>query len=74
MPHHAFVFFNAQGQRVANMDICFTCNKHRAFPAGTVEYPDMRNLYALVQELGLPTGTGKYFYRDLYLKQGGRRY
>lgn len=74
VPHHSFVFFDAQGRPVANFDVCFTCNKHQAFPAGAVEYPDMHRLYALVQELGLPTGTGKYFYRDLYVKQGGRRY
>jgi hypothetical protein len=72
VPHHAFVFFDAKGRRVANLDICFTCNKFRAFPEGVVEYPDMHRLYALVQELGLPTGTGKYFYRDLYEQQGGQ--
>jgi len=71
VPHHAFVFYDTHGRRVANVDICFTCNKYRAFPGGMVEYPDMRSLYALVQELGLPTGTGKYFYRDLYDQQGG---
>lgn len=74
VPHHSFVFFDANGKPVSSFDVCFTCNKHQAFPPGVVEYPDMHRLYALVQELGLPTGTGKYFYRDLYLKQGGRRF
>ncbi len=66
VPHHAFVFYNAEGQPIAHLEICFTCNKFRAFPGGLPEYVDMKALYALVGELGIPLGSGKEYYRNLY--------
>ena len=68
-PHHAFVFYDASGKPVAHLEICFTCNKHRAFPAGLPAYIDMQTLAKIVHELGLPLGKGHDFYSDLYKQQ-----
>lgn len=64
-PHHAFVFYNAQGQVTAVFEMCFGCNKFRETPEGLPEYVDTGALYALCQELGLPLGQGNQFYTDV---------
>lgn len=71
-PHHAFVFYNAQGKAVAHLEICFTCNKFIAHPSGLPEYIDMNTLWTIVRELGLPAGSGKDFYKNIYDQQKGR--
>lgn len=61
-PHHAFMFFDAQGRVVAVFEMCFGCNQFVATPGGLPEYIDRTNLYRLAHELGLPLGTGNEFY------------
>jgi hypothetical protein len=66
-PHHAFVFFNAQGQSVAVLEMCFGCNSQVFYPAGGPEYVDRTALWNLTNELGLPLGKGDRFYREAVL-------
>jgi hypothetical protein len=72
VPHHAFVFYDAQGRAVAHLEICFTCNKHRAFPAGTPDYIDMVALQGILDDAGVIRGAGKNFYRDIYKQKFGQ--
>ena len=51
-PHHAFEFLDADGKRVAYVDICFSCIQHRGEPSG-FGYIDYDKLGTLVRELGL---------------------
>ncbi len=67
-PHHAFVFYDAQGNVVAWFEMCFGCNQQRAYPAGTPEYVDRQALYQIASELGLPLGKGNKFYTDVCSK------
>jgi len=68
-PHHAFVFYDAAGKPVAHLEICFMCNKHRAFPSGLPAYIDMQTLATIIKELGVPLGQGRDFYKDIYIQQ-----
>ena len=61
-PHHAFVFFDAQGKVAAVFEMCFGCNRQKSTPAGTPEYIDRTALWDLTAELGLPLGQGNAFY------------
>ena len=63
-PHHAFVFNDAGGKVVAVFEMCFGCNRWVETPDGAPEYIDKEALWALCQELGLPTGVGNKFYTD----------
>lgn len=63
-PHHAFVFYDAQGKVAAVFEMCFGCNKFSETPDGLPEYVDTGALQGLVQELGLPFGQGNAFYTD----------
>lgn len=63
-PHHAFVFYGAQGEVVALFEMCFGCNKFVATPASLPEYVDTAALYQLTGELGLPLGKGNAFYTE----------
>lgn len=63
-PHHAFVFYNKDGKIVAVFEMCFGCNRWVETPGGAPEYIDKAALWALCQELGLPTGVGNKFYTD----------
>jgi len=72
-PHHAFVFYDAAGNRVAHLEICFMCNKHRAYPAGLPAFIDMQTLADIIYENGVPYGKGRDYYSDLYKqKHAGR--
>lgn len=64
-PHHAFVFYDAQGKVAAVFEMCFGCNKFRETPDGLPEYVDTGALQGLVQELGLPFGQGNAFYTEV---------
>ena len=63
-PHHAFVFYGANGKVVAVFEMCFGCNRWVETPDGAPEYIDKAALWGLCQELGLPTGVGNKFYTD----------
>ncbi len=63
-PHHAFVFYDRAGKVAAVFEMCFGCNRWVESPGGTPEYIDKAALWALCQELGLPTGVGNKFYTD----------
>jgi hypothetical protein len=70
-PHHAFVFYDAQGTVVAWFEMCFGCNQQAAYPGVIPEYVDRQALWDLTGELGLPTGKGNKFYADIC--RGSRR-
>lgn len=63
-PHHAFLFFDAQGKVAAVFEMCFGCNQYVATPGGLPEYINRTELYRLAHELGLPLGQGNDFYRE----------
>ncbi len=63
-PHHAFVFYGADGSVSAVFEMCFGCNKFIETPNGLPEYVDTATLYQLTGELGLPLGQGDAFYTD----------
>jgi hypothetical protein len=63
-PHHAFVFYDQGGKVAAVFEMCFGCNRWVETPGGAPEYIDKAALWALCQELGLPTGVGNKFYTD----------
>ncbi|MES2708182.1 MAG: hypothetical protein V4726_16430 [Verrucomicrobiota bacterium] len=65
VPHHAFVFYNAEDQAVAHAEICFNCRTLKSFPAGLPSCVDFPALWTLLQEAGVPVGPGSQFYRDL---------
>lgn len=71
VPHHAIVFYNAAGQPVANVEICFTCRRHIASPAGTPEIVDYNALWSLMHELGVPAQRGEGYYRNLFRQLHG---
>lgn len=52
-PRHAFVFYDALGKPVAEVDICFECMIVEGAYADT---PDLGALAVLVSDLGLPLG------------------
>ena len=64
-PHHAFVFYDAQGKVAAVFEMCFGCNKFHETPEGLPEYVNTGEIYALCKELGLPLGEGNQFYKDV---------
>ena len=51
-PHHAFEFLDADGKRVAVVNVCFMCIQHRGQPSGfgPIDYDKLGDL---VDELGL---------------------
>lgn len=63
-PHHAFMFFDGQGQVAAVFEMCFGCNQFVATPPGVPVYIDITDLYRLTHQLGLPLGTGNEFYTE----------
>jgi hypothetical protein len=66
VPHHAIVFYDEADHPVANLEICFTCNRHIATPSGTPEIIDYGSLWALMHELNVPAQRGEGYYRQLY--------
>lgn len=67
VPHHAFVFYGADGQPVGSLEICFTCDDYRAFPSGDLpKHFDLTKTWQILDELNVPKGSGKGFYTNLY--------
>lgn len=66
VPHHAFVFCNAASQPVATLEVCFTCNKYIATPAGLPDHFDLGPLWGILHELKVPAEATKGYYRGLY--------
>jgi hypothetical protein len=54
-PRNAFVFWDPLGKPVAEIDICFDCLQVQGGPSDS---PDILALADLVNDLGLPLGTG----------------
>jgi hypothetical protein len=62
VPHNAFVFYNAERQPVAFLEICFDCLGDRSQPAVRAEGdPDFIALAKIFSELKLPFGRFKTF-------------
>lgn len=62
VPHNAFVFYNAQRQPVAFLEICFDCLGDRSAPALPADGdPDFLALAKIFSELQLPFGRFKTF-------------
>lgn len=62
VPHDAFVFYNAEHQPVAFMEICFDCLGDRSGPALQADGdPDFIALAKIFSELKLPFGRFKTF-------------
>ena len=66
VPHHAFVFYDANGQRVANVDVCFTCALMKSHPEGLPKHVNYPALWAILEEAKVPLGHGSKFYQDLF--------
>lgn len=71
VPHHAIVFYDAAGQPVANIEICFTCSRHIATPGGNPDIINYGALWSLMHELGVPAQRGEGYYRELYRQKRG---
>jgi hypothetical protein len=62
VPHNAFVFYNAQHEPVAFLEICFDCLGDRSGPALKADGdPDFIALAKIFSELKLPFGRFKTF-------------
>lgn len=66
IPHHAFVFYAADGSIVGRIEVCFTCDIHREYPKGLAKHVNMQELWNLLGELDVALGHGRKFYQDLY--------
>lgn len=66
IPHHAFVFYAPDGSIVGRIEVCFTCDTHRAYPGGLARHVNMGELWNLLGELDVARGEGRKFYQDLY--------
>src|SRR5450432_2886504 len=56
VPHHAFIFYNSWGRRVAVFEFCLECLKASADPNTAGPYYNYPALAELVAELHLPLG------------------
>lgn len=56
IPHHAFIFYNSWGRRVAVFEFCLECLKGSPDPNTTGPYYDYPALAELVSDLGLSLG------------------
>jgi hypothetical protein len=55
--HHAFVFFDSNGKPIASFEICFECSNYLWQPqqnSNKYIYADVKSVWKVVQELGLP--------------------
>lgn len=53
-PHHAFVFFDADGKILGCLDVCFKCSAYVGSHDGFAEYLDLDGLRELLGELEIP--------------------
>ena len=62
IPHHAFVLYNAKGKAVAQVSICFECDRVSIEPSQpksrSLSQQGYRQLQTLCKELGLKACTG----------------
>ncbi len=56
VPHHAFIFYNAWGRRVAVFEFCLECLKASADPNTAGPYYNYPALAELIADLHLPLG------------------
>ena len=56
VPHHAFIFYNSWGRRVAVFEFCLECLKASADPNTTGPYYNYPALAELIADLHLPLG------------------
>jgi hypothetical protein len=54
-PHHAFLFFGAEGKIVGHIDVCFLCSNYAGYPKGFASSWDLDAIRSLVEDLGMPT-------------------
>lgn len=80
LPHHAFVFYDAEWNPKAHISICFLCGNFTAHPKNIPRNLDLIGLRKLVRELGLPVyeaagARAKYakLYRKLEHSESGSR-
>ncbi len=69
-PRHAFVFYSADHQPVANIRVCFQCLNYETKPYNSILYCDFQSLAKLCDELNLPLSPGPgfntYFYESTH--------
>ena len=53
-PHHAFVFFDAEGKILGRIDICFKCGNYNSSHRGFSSSLDFQGLRELFGELDIP--------------------
>ena len=53
-PHHAFLFFDQDGEIVGKLDVCFKCSKFIGEPEGFAKYGDFDALKSLFGDIGMP--------------------
>jgi len=53
-PHHAFVFFDDDGQVTGHYDVCFLCSNAGGSPEGFSGFPYYNDLNELFTSLGMP--------------------
>ncbi len=62
IPHHAFVLYDAKGKAVAQVSVCFECNRVSIEPSQpnkrSLTQEGQRQLQTLCKELGLKACTG----------------
>ena len=56
VPHHAFIFYNSWGRRVAVFEFCLECLKASPDPNNTGPYYNYPALAELIADLHLPLG------------------
>jgi len=58
LPHHAFVFYDADWNPKAHISLCFLCGNFKAHPKNIPRNLDMVGLREFAKELGLPAYQG----------------
>ncbi len=53
-PHHAFLFFDADGSIVGQINICFICYSYHGLPQGFASQWDLAALSELFRQLNMP--------------------
>lgn len=70
-PHHAFVFYDAEGKVLASVDICFLCESYEARPKKAASNADLIALEKFCRDLGLPMLENPAAYTKLFKKEQG---
>ncbi len=72
VPHHAFVFHDADDRVVAVLEVCFSCRRFVATPEGLPRQIDYTVPWAILAELSVPVSRESGFYRELYRQKHSR--